>query len=976
MLRADLIRPVPELLLANAHRFGQKVAFRDAHRQVTYAELESRTRRLAGHLADQRLRPGDRAVICTGNRVETVESYLAVTRAAGIGVPVNPRSTESELAHVLEDSEARLIIADLSHTEQVLALAEERPYLRVVIADGEAEVARLPLGALSYTALTATEPPAPCRDDLGLDDLAWMLYTSGTTGRPKGVLSTQRSCLWSVAACYVPIPGLSEDDRVVSPLPLCHSLAHIVCVLGVTAVGATARIVDDLSGTEVLRAIEEESATFIAGVPTLYHYLVKAAREQGFQAPSLRMSLTGGAVITAECRRGFEDTFGIPLLDAYGCTETCGAIAITWPTGSRPEGSCGLPVPGLGVRLVDPEAGTDVPHDQEGEVRVRGPSVMVGYYGRPEATADAMRDGWYRTGDLARRDEAGFLTVTGRIKELIIRGGENIHPVEVEDVVRSVPGVADAAVVGRRHELLGEVPVAFVVPGPDGFDPQRVFRACHERLSAFKIPEELYEIAQIPRAESAKIMRHALLRLPARLRAVGSGEHESLLRWEWLPVPSVTTVRPPEDSWAVVGAGGDDIAAGLTADGADTIIYHDLSALRDGIAAGQAIPTVVIYVLRAAVPEEDGPDTPESAWREVRDVLDQAGSWLDESASGDSTLVLVTRGAVAAGARDSVENLAHASLWGWGRGVNRQYAGRLTTIDIDIDADSEINLAATMRLLLASGEPQAAVRLGVALVPRLARVSYSDQPAAPFADRGQTVVITGADGPAAAAIARHLVAEYRIRHLLLLSPRGRADHPAASLRAELAAAGAQVRLSSCDLGNRTSLRQALARADRSIGAVVHCCGTPRHPVPSGRQAVVDAGVHLDELTRGLVLRNFLLVFPTTEVVGCSGSGDAAADAGFLEGLAVRRRARGVPGLALAWEPDGTLTEREVLAMFDAAQLTDEAFLAAMRLDPEAWRTGLVPPVLRGLLDSQGHARHDVGEDRWAELPGQPRWAVS
>ncbi len=974
MLRADLIRPVPELLLANARRFGQKVAFRDAHRRVTYAELESRTRRLAGHLADQRLRPGDRAAICMGNRVETVESYLAVTRAAGIGVPVNPQSTESELAYVLDDSGARLIIADLSRTEQVRALVQERPYLRVVIADGEAETAALPLGALSYTALTDAEPPAPCRDDLGLDDLAWMLYTSGTTGRPKGVLSTQRNCLWSVAACYVPIPGLSQDDRVVWPLPLCHSLAHIVCVLGVTAVGATARIVDDLSGTEVLRAIEEESATFVAGVPTLYHYLVQAARERGFQAPSLRMSLTGGAVITAECRRGFEDTFGVPLLDAYGCTETCGAIAITWPTGSRPEGSCGLPVPGLGVRLVDPDARTDVPDGQEGEVWVRGPSVMAGYYGQPEATAEAMCDGWYRSGDLARRDEAGFLTVTGRIKELIIRGGENIHPVEVEDVVRSVPGVADAAVVGKRHEVLGEVPVAFVVPGPDGFDPRRVLQACHERLSAFKIPEELYEIARIPRAESAKIMRQALLRLPARLRAAGSGEYESLLRWEWLPVPSVTTVRPPEGSWAVVGAGGDDIAAGLAADGADTAIYRDLPALRDGIAAGQATPAVVICVPGSAVPDGDGPDLAESAWREVRDVLDQAGSWLDESASGESTLALVTRGAVAAGARDSAPNLAHASLWGWGRGVHRQYAGRLTTIDID--ADSEINLAATMRLLLASGEPQAAVRLGVALVPRLARVSYSDQPAAPFADRGQTVVITGADGPAAAAIARHLVAEYRIRRLLLLSPRGRADHCAASLRAELAAAGAQVRLSSCDLGNRTSLRQALARACRSIGAVVHCCGTPGQPVPGGRRAVMDAGVHLDELTRGSVLRNFLLVFPATEVVGCSGSGGAAAEAGFLEGLAARRRARGVPGLALAWEPEGMLTEREVLAMFDAAQLTDEAFLAAMRVDPGAWPTGLVPSVLRGLLDSQCHARDDAGEDRRAEPPGQPRWAAS
>src|SRR5690606_10798410 len=150
---------------------------------------------------------------------------------------------------------------------------------------------------------------------------------------------------------------------------------------------------------------------------------------------------------TAELRQSFEKLFGAPLLDAYGSTETCGSIAINWPTGARVEGSCGLPVPGLAVRLVDPETGVDVPDGVEGEVWVRGPNIMVGYHNQPEATAAALAGGWYHTGDLARRDAAGYLTVTGRIKELIIRGGENIHPGEVEAVLRTVPGVADAAVV-------------------------------------------------------------------------------------------------------------------------------------------------------------------------------------------------------------------------------------------------------------------------------------------------------------------------------------------------------------------------------------------------------------------------------------------------------------------------------------------------------------------------------------------------
>src|SRR5690606_31356768 len=166
----------------------------------------------------------------------------------------------------------------------------------------------------SFAVLAESEPAAPARDSLDLDDVAWMLYTSGTTGKPKGVLSTQRNCLWSVAACYVPIPGLSAADRVVWPLPLFHSLSHIVCLLGVTAVGATARIVDALSAAAVLAALREEAATFLAGVPTLYHHLIRAAREEGFTAPSLRMCLVGGAITTAELRQSFEKLFGAPLL--------------------------------------------------------------------------------------------------------------------------------------------------------------------------------------------------------------------------------------------------------------------------------------------------------------------------------------------------------------------------------------------------------------------------------------------------------------------------------------------------------------------------------------------------------------------------------------------------------------------------------------------------------------------------------------
>lgn len=521
MLRTELVRPLPELLATHASERGDKIAFRDSRRAVSYGCLARRTARLAGHLQSRGLDRGDRVVLYMGNRVETVESYLAVTRAGAVGVCINPQAAEREAAYMAEDSGARTFITDPGHVDSARRLAARvsADALMVMTDTDESSDAEV----VGFEDLAGTDSEVPARDDLGLDEPAWMLYTSGTTGRPKGVLLTQRSCLWVVAACWAPITGLSADDYVLSPLPLFHSYALDLSVLGVLATGASEYVMERFSTDRVLELLRSEPITFLAGVPTMFHYLRQGMALHGFEAAALRMCVSAGAIMPASLNREFERAAKVPLLDGYGITETSTMVTMNWPTGTRIMGSCGLAVPGSAVRVVDPATERDVGVNQEGELWVRGPHVMLGYYARPEETASVLRDGWYHTGDLGHQDENGYLTITGRIKELIIRGGENIYPAEVEEVLVGNDQVRDAAVVAQAHEELGEVPVAFVVAAdPDTFDARAVLESCTGQLADFKKPANIYLIDEIPRTGSGKILRH---KLQQQEDLTGGGQH-------------------------------------------------------------------------------------------------------------------------------------------------------------------------------------------------------------------------------------------------------------------------------------------------------------------------------------------------------------------------------------------------------------------------------------------------------------------
>ena len=521
MLRTDLLRPLSELLRSRAGTQGDTLAYTDRSRTLTYAELDAGSTRLAGHLAANGVARGDRVVILLGNRVEVPESFLAVLRAAAVGVPVDPNSSAAELAHLLGDCEPAAVIVDTPRLERLRAaldLAGLPAPVVVEVADSHADTEDD--GVLDYARLLAEEPARPAPDDLGLDETAWSLYTSGTTGLPKAVLASQRNVLWSVAACYAPVFGLSETDRVLWPLPLFHSLGHVLGIVGVTATGASATILPGYAAADVVAALQAEPHSVLVGVPTMYRDLL--ANAASLETAELRACLVTGAVTSAALYQQFEDAFGVRLTDSYGSTETSGAISMTpSSTGTVLDpvpGSCGLPVPGLAVRLVDPETGRDVPAGAEGEVWVSGPNVMAGYHERPEATAAALVDGWYRTGDLARRDRNGFLAITGRIKELIIRGGENLHPGEIEQVLLGCPGVADAAVAGLPDDRAGEVPVGYLVAAPGAtLDADAILAACRERLAPYKVPAQLRTLDALPRTGSGKPQRGRLAGMASEL---------------------------------------------------------------------------------------------------------------------------------------------------------------------------------------------------------------------------------------------------------------------------------------------------------------------------------------------------------------------------------------------------------------------------------------------------------------------------
>jgi acyl-CoA synthetase (AMP-forming)/AMP-acid ligase II len=507
MMDVDLIAPIPRLMNRHVKNRPEQIAYSDSVRSVTYRQLADNTAAIAVNLTKAGLRERDRLAICLPNGVDSIEACFAGLRAGAVIVPISYDAAEGEISYRLTDADCSFIVTTAERRElmtRISRVANIAP--RMIFAGHDAESVGT---ALSSLAQHADAKPLDPED---IDRSSFIIYTSGTTGRAKGVLLSIRGMLWIAAACWAPICGLSPKDVLLSPLPLFHSYGLNLSVLGVLAVGASEHLMERFSPQLALDLMQSGKYTVFPGVPTMFHYLLHRAQETRVERlGNIRLCISAGAIMPATLNRAFEERFKMPLLDGYGITETSTMVTMNWLSGARPKGSCGLPLPGLAVRIVDPNTLEDVPIGGEGELIVRGPNLMHGYHNKPAETASALRKGWYHTGDLARSDSAGYLTITGRIKELIIRGGQNIAPAEIEEVVVRHPQVKDCAVVGVAHATLGEVPCLFVVAKENALDVPSLMDHCRAHLSAYKIPEATHVVGEIPRTGSGKIMRFKLI---------------------------------------------------------------------------------------------------------------------------------------------------------------------------------------------------------------------------------------------------------------------------------------------------------------------------------------------------------------------------------------------------------------------------------------------------------------------------------
>ncbi len=509
---------VGELLdrAAAANPDGEFVVDLASGTRLTYAAADAAANGLAHALRAHGVRAGDHVALHLPNIAAYPISFFALQRLGATVVPMNPLYKPDELAYLLADAGIDVAITAAPLLPGLLAAAGEAARaLRPVILGG-ADAARaapgaMPAGALDWQAAVASGRPEPIRPDtaVGPDDVATCLYTSGTTGRPKGTMLTHDNLTFDIQAA-VQVFTVTPRDRFLCVLPLFHSFAQMACLIAATHTAAALVLLPRFRPTEVLEAIGREGITIFPAVPAMYAAMLAAIRDPAaYDLSSLRLAVTGGAPMPLPVLHAFEHDFHVTVLEGTGPTEASPVAYVNPEHGARKPGSVGLPLPGVEVRIADPDGG-EVAVDEPGEILIRGRNVMKGYHGQPELTAEALRGGWLHTGDMGRRDTDGYIYIVDRIKDLILVGGLNVYPREVEDALVQHPGVAEACVVGAPDSLRGEEVVAFVTTRGERPPAGELVAHCRRLLANYKCPRRILFLDEMPRNATGKADKQAL----------------------------------------------------------------------------------------------------------------------------------------------------------------------------------------------------------------------------------------------------------------------------------------------------------------------------------------------------------------------------------------------------------------------------------------------------------------------------------
>jgi long-chain acyl-CoA synthetase len=462
---------------------------------LSYAQLREAAGQMNTLLAAAGVQPGDRVGIMLPNVPAFPIAFYGTLAAGAVVVPMNPLFKSREVGYYLSDSGAKVLIAWHAVAGEAAKGA----------ADAGTEV--LVAETADLAGLLAGHAPAAGVSSRGDADDAVILYTSGTTGKPKGAQLTHANMTSNADVVARTLLQNGTDDVTMGCLPLFHVFG-LTCGLNATvAAGGTLTLLPRFDGARALEIIARDAVTIFEGVPTMYAAMLHSPDGDPAQAATLRTCISGGASLPLEILRGFEEKFGCVILEGYGLSETSPVASFNLPDRARKPGSIGVPVEDVQMRLVD-EAGEPSPAGDIGEIAIKGPNVMKGYLGKPEATAEAITDGWFRTGDLAKVDEDGYFYIVDRKKDLIIRGGYNVYPREIEEVLHEHPAVAEVAVIGMPHPDLGEEIGAAVALKPGGSATPDELRAfARDKVAAYKYPRRVWLVDELPKGPTGKILR-------------------------------------------------------------------------------------------------------------------------------------------------------------------------------------------------------------------------------------------------------------------------------------------------------------------------------------------------------------------------------------------------------------------------------------------------------------------------------------